>query len=567
MFASTHTHSFRWAGLWALLALCAFYAVMLMTVVRHPHTTNSVENDVIPVFRQLDEGRSILAPQEGYRHPIGLKAVLWTLNLVTGSSFVSGRILCGVSAIGTIVLVYLLFRLLLPPPFPFAISVLTALHPGFLSSAVFVNTDAPWQCLQTAALACCVWALSRDSWRRYAVAGAVLGLAYIIRYPSIITVPVMILCTVAVGWARKQFRESLLWCVSFCATFLLVASPQIGLNYRDFGRFQPTQADMIEIAIADSCGVDESRIPLREDGSMDVPSQSDSMAGVILANPARFLRHYVSNVSALPRLLASMCLDVIPVRDMLYYPQGLVAALLLLVVGAGLGARWAGGVPPANHSMFWREARADIASLGRVEWVFLLLFTLAYVLSVSLFFVTNERYFIVALPVLLALILLVVRIMVRRDQLVGVFVAVCVGWGLLNTYRGARGIERWHETVFEVGAALDQAGATVDDVVLSPYPMHYDYNLNRSSKRFQFEKVLWPATLDLPSLEKTLGEERPRFLLWNHAYGYTHEPQFMRLFDPASAPPYLKPLYLGNPGPESIRCVLYEIDYGRFCGP
>lgn len=148
-----------------------------------------------------------------------------------------GKFLSWAGSVGCLVAVYLiLYTATKKVGYALAGAALLALHPFFRYQALQEGTDMLATGLQLLALAAVfVPAPGRGRWVWItpAAAGALLGGAYLIRYTSLLLLPVV---AITLWWRDRAERRALLSVALFAGAFALVALPQIAASAVVTGR-------------------------------------------------------------------------------------------------------------------------------------------------------------------------------------------------------------------------------------------------------------------------------------------------------------------------------------------
>ncbi len=210
-----------------LLLLVGIYSPFIFVTARDQAAVTMVD-----YWYHLDWARNLsLSELNTWLHPfypVGYFALL-RVGLVAGADVAQyGQSLSWAGSIVCLVAVYLiLYAATKKNGYALAGAALLALHPFFRYQALQEGTDMLAAGLQMLALAAVFMPApgkGRWAWITPAAAGALLGGAYLIRYTSLILLPV---AAVALWWRDRAERRALLSVALFAGAFVIVALPQI----------------------------------------------------------------------------------------------------------------------------------------------------------------------------------------------------------------------------------------------------------------------------------------------------------------------------------------------------
>ena len=489
------------AGL--LILGCLLWLIVLQG--EHHFVTPPFENDFYGFSARAQSVSSALK-LNGY-YPLGYPMLLWLLRPLARDAFVAAKVVA-VAHAGLLLLAgFWLGKILLGRGWLALLGLVAlALNPYFWQTALFLGTDLPWASWQCLALGACVWAIQRGhDWRGFALAGTLGGLAYLLRYTALALLPVVWLYLTA-SWfvqrgKRNTLRANLVAALGFTALFLLAASPQLVLSWREAGNpFFASQAKNIWFGIYGEgdwqahWGGARSDIGLWE---------------VFAAGPWRLIGHWLREWIT---WLVYSGVVIAGVNLTVYRQAATVGRAALFAVG-GLAA---GGVIwlAIRERGVWRA----IWQLPEAPW-FLALYYLAYGLSVALVFV-QPRFFIALLPVLLIATLALLNRLGRGRR---VLLAVVLGaWGLSMAANSAASLAHYlgefQPPVAQVEESLQSAGIDASETVWATSEMPYRYHTS-----FDFQPL--PSGINsLVTLRAEMRARQVRFLLFERDYGLRYWP-------------------------------------------
>lgn len=166
--------------------------------------------------------------RDGWVHPFypcGYPAALRVVAEVVGDYRPAGQILSVLAGALSLGAVWITARVGFGWAVAGAATLLLALHAGFNETAIAGGTDMPAIALSSAALAALALYLRRPRRRWPVAAGALLGLAYLVRYSVLAQLPVALLFVLVA--ARRERRERRIDALALGAAFLVTAAPQL----------------------------------------------------------------------------------------------------------------------------------------------------------------------------------------------------------------------------------------------------------------------------------------------------------------------------------------------------
>lgn len=166
--------------------------------------------------------------RDGWVHPFypcGYPAALRVVAEVVGDYRRAGQILSVLAGALSLGAVWITARVGFGWAVAGAATLLLALHAGFNETAIAGGTDMPAIALSSAALAALALYLRRPRRRWPVAAGALLGLAYLVRYSVLALLPVALLFVLLAS--RRERRERRGDALALGAAFLVAALPQL----------------------------------------------------------------------------------------------------------------------------------------------------------------------------------------------------------------------------------------------------------------------------------------------------------------------------------------------------
>lgn len=343
-----------------VLALPGVEADFRVFALRSAHLTGSFPGGTV------DPALDGVLRADGF-YNLGYPALLWLVRPFTSDNpFLAARVVAVLAGAALLMGGWLLARRLLGPLLAVLVLALLALTPMVNQYALSLGTDMPFAACCVLALAALIAGERRTTPNRRAnaiwvLAGALAGLAFLMRHPGLLLLPSGWL---VLAWRWRNWRSS----VVFTAAFLLMVMPQVLVNTIQTG--QPLfswQAKNIWSAVY--TGGDFSRW---QEAPNDI-----SLLQVLLRDPARFAANWAANVRAF--LGAGG-------EDTSEFGRAVQLRLLAfpanwLALGGLLGWLW---------KMRWRRAQAGLVVLA--GWA------VAYALFVSVG-LSNDRFYLPLVPV------------------------------------------------------------------------------------------------------------------------------------------------------------------------
>ena len=256
------------------LAMGVLYVVALAYPV-HRHVVGAFSDFYVRFAPDADRVAAGEFPRNTYNPP-GYPALLVLASPLTGDHFTTGKWMSLLAGGLTGALAFVLFRRLFGPG-PALLAV-----PIILTSAVFATyaitamTDVPF------VLLCLVVMIAITSegphrLRTVILSGVLCGIAYLIRYNAVfLLVPGL----AAALWGERRWSSRAMLGAAYLASFLVTVAPWLWMNYTHHG--SPFYSTNYE-DVARAFGITRS-------------TAFTSLADVLLHDPARFARRYVSNL-------------------------------------------------------------------------------------------------------------------------------------------------------------------------------------------------------------------------------------------------------------------------------
>ncbi len=166
-------------------------------------------------------------------------------------------------------------------------ATLAAIHPDLAAYSASVRTEAGYIMLMTAAVWSLIAALDRRRLALVSAAGATGGLAYLFRTEAIAFMPFAAIFTVlgAPLWRRWPFGWAIAAALTFCCSFLLIASPYLIYVRTSSGHWLLSR----EFTAAMMYGMGEVAPNARHWQALGYSEHVSALAPVF-ADPARYLR-------------------------------------------------------------------------------------------------------------------------------------------------------------------------------------------------------------------------------------------------------------------------------------
>ncbi len=493
----------------ALVLLAAIALVVAQS--QHRFLTAPYENDFVGFATRADSLEAALELNGFY--PLGYPLFLWALRPCAGSTYTAAQVVAIASAILLLTATYLLGRMLLGARMALLLLTALALNPYWWQGALFLGTDMPWASLQVAALGAAVRAIRRERTALWLVAGALTGLAYLMRYTALITVPVVWLY-LAVAAMRKltERRVALQHAAGYTLAFVLVALPQLWISWQATGQpFFNLQGKNVWFGVYGSGD-------WRAHWS-DISSQI-SIWQVFRLDPLALLRHWGVELAKGAAYTAVMSSGATSTA----YRYGSPAARLIwgaiaaLLGASGLTLAWR-----ARHSWQGASCMASWREIGLLSG-----YALCYMASIALVFV-QPRLLLAMLPLSLAAVVALMGHVGRTARAQSLATWAIAFWLAFAAMNGAVSVHYWlrelQPPVAQVTRALQTAGAMPEDRLLSTFEMPYAYHSGYDVRPLA-------AGLTMDDLLTHLEGEKARFLLVEEMYGARYWPQLGALLAP-----------------------------------
>ncbi|KAB8144428.1 hypothetical protein F8S13_06025 [Chloroflexia bacterium SDU3-3] len=217
---------------------------------------------------------------------IGYPLLLWLARpLAHGNAFLAARYLSLAAGAALLLATWWLGRSLAGRGGGLLATLAAALSPLVVEYGLYVGTDMVFAA--TCALALALLHAAGPGRRGWAWAGAGLlgGLAFSVRHPGVLLLPLGMLAITLACW--RDWRAARLALLLFAGAFALASAPQVAINLRDTG--SPLYSQQAKnIWLAAYAGGDWGRW-------YEVPN-SIGMAEVALNDPARFLGNWITNI-------------------------------------------------------------------------------------------------------------------------------------------------------------------------------------------------------------------------------------------------------------------------------
>jgi 4-amino-4-deoxy-L-arabinose transferase-like glycosyltransferase len=262
-------------------AFTAFYVALSRAI---PVVALEDSFDFISRARSMKVDSGVGIYVDGY-YPLGYPVLLNALFAVLHDYLLAAKTISIVSASLLVVCFYRTARMFSDPVVAALSTALLALNQTFVHYAATDNTDLPATAL--AFVSVYVLIATRGSRRHVALAGALLGGAYLIRYTSLAILPV------ECGWLlladdSEHRRGGVAGAATLGLAFLLVASPQLAASFWVKGNpFFNTQAANVWFGLYG--GSDWA-------GQWMEAQQHTSLREIVALDPSRFVRNLAGNV-------------------------------------------------------------------------------------------------------------------------------------------------------------------------------------------------------------------------------------------------------------------------------
>lgn len=479
---------------------------------QHRYLTPPYENDFYGFAERAASLEKALELNGFY--PLGYPTLLWLLSHVTGNVYTAAQIVAVGAALAFACISYRLGASLLGEKVALLVLALLAVNPHFWQTALFLGTDMPWAALQCLSLYGCVLAIQRGSWATLAWAGAAAGLAYLLRYTALISLPVVVAYLVLGRPLPRKARDSWKGAFAFVLAFWLLALPQLWTSWQARAHpFFTLQAKNVWFGIY---GQGDWAAHWQ-----DVPSDI-GLWEVFRLGPGRFLAHWASEVLRCGLYTGALGLGA---SVDAYRHAALPMRLVLWGFGTAAGVMGALAV---------RGGLRDLRPRLTREGGLLGLYYFIYGTSVALVFV-QPRFLLVGLPlILIGWVALWGKLDASRLRMMTIITGLWLGFAVWNS---ALALDYYlaelQPPVGEVAQHLRQAGATDQDIILAslegPYRFHTGYDFRPLSKEVD----------SLFRLRDELRASCAAFLLLEEAYGARYWPALMPLMRAEEEPPYL----------------------------
>lgn len=529
----------RWIPAWniglALLLILSLGLALAAVQSGHHYLIPPYEND-FPGFADRASSLKSAVKLDGF-YPLGYPLALWALSQGTGSEFVAAKAVAIGSSLLLIAASWSLARTVAPGGVSWLLPLLVVANPYFWESSLFLGTDMPWAAFQLLALGAAIKGVRRARWTTFAWAGAALGLAYLFRYTALVMAPV--LWTYLLIWRPlpREGHQNGRAALAFTLAFLIVALPQLVTSAWERGNpFFTLQAKNVWFAIYGQGDWQGNWADLRSDiGLFQVISMG---LGRFLAHWGIEFAKWWAYAGVLVSGMSRIALASLPTLG-----KAMLALAGLAPIGiiASLGLRLRGQL-----------GQLRISSVTQ----FMVLYFVAYGLSIALVFV-QPRFYLALLPVLLLAAISGARWALQSlsSRSRSLFCVWVIAASMLNSGLATKYVLRaLQPPVGQVTQALQGAGATGNDVILASLAMPYAY---RSDYHFE---ALYDGTRSVSELETRLRQQpAARFLLFEGDYGLRYWPGLAVLLRPEEAPSFLALLWQDS----TSSTVLYQVNLGN----
>lgn len=502
------------------VGLCALYGLALLLFHRYFHDFSLRVYDFLhhaELARAVAEGR----PAVNGFYPLGYPALLalgfrWTRDI-----FVVGKLISGAAALIALFVAYRLLRTLLANeehgPLPFVGLGLVAISPAFLEHATTPGTDMLHIALLLASLWLIVAAVDADEpGRCLAVAGIIGGLSYLVRYTSMLILPVLVLWLLL---ARPWGRTTPSLGGRYILGFVIAAMPQFILSVLQQG------SPFYNTTLAKNVWVGNYAGPLPELRWGQV-ADSVSLLQVIRLDPGHFLLNWGTHIVG-----STIWIDVATIASWFERvaagagltptgPDSPAALTLAIVKVLGL----LGAVAVLARGAGWTP------DLG-VKAGFLGLFALTFAATTGLAFIT-ARLLLIAIPLLIVLALAALHHLAERRAatIIGVLALAALAYHL-----AAFGYpDRWmlgYPHAAATSALVRAEGGTADAVYATSWGF-YDYG----SPWLEHYQPLPIETPSVEALAATMRTRGVRYLVYDRNSGLAQWPQLEALLHPERQP-------------------------------
>src|SRR5262245_16185683 len=291
-------------ALFFALAMGALYIAALAYPV-HRHVVGAFSDFYVRFAPDADRVAAGEFPRNTYNPP-GYPVLLVLASPLTGDHFTTGKWMSLIAGGLTGVLVFALFRRLFGPG-PALLAV-----PMVLTSAVFATyaitamTDVPFVLVCLLAMLA-ITSAGPGRWRAAILSGVACGVAYLIRYNAVfLLVPGL----VAAVWGERRWALRAGLGAAFLASVFITAAPWLWMNHAHHG--SPFYSTNYE-DVARAFGITR-------------PTPFTSLSDVIIHDPARFVRQYVSNLGYTFYQTLGAGLTLLPVGPLAAAGMGLCLA-------------------------------------------------------------------------------------------------------------------------------------------------------------------------------------------------------------------------------------------------
>lgn len=291
------------AAWWLAIGLTVIYAAVMASIAQHRVVGDYLkETDFYHLYApDADRIRSGHPPASTFNTGPGYPLLLALAFPVTGDNFESGKSISLAAAVVTALAAFALFRGLFGSLAGGLGLLFVLTSADFARFSVQATTDMPFLAVAVLAILAISRGIAGGGWTS-GVAGALSGLAYLVRYNGLFLVVTGVLTALTYGRRRAAMLRTV---APYLAGVLVVVSPWFVLSTRLHGTpfFNRTHLMMAIVAYG-----------LRRDldGVYDAAERFGSIADVVWHDPWRFMGQYVLNLTSTLANALAVPLAVLP---------------------------------------------------------------------------------------------------------------------------------------------------------------------------------------------------------------------------------------------------------------